>query len=405
MSGWLADARFATRTLARHPRFSVAALLALALGIGANTAVYCVSDGWRARGHPPPSGATESAAPASDPWPLAAVTGGALLVACGSVGQLLLALDAARRRELALRGALGASRRRLLRQLLTESLLLALAGGGAGLLLAAWGIDLVQAFALPADPRLSQVRVNGRAALFTAALALATGYACGLLSAWRALPGRPGEELESGGSAAAAARPRRRRATRRWLAAGEVALGLWLLTGAGIQIKDLLLERAFDPGAPVRRMMHAARALKIVNAQPAAAWRDRELLEPIAFAGFVLALAAVGIYAATSWSVARRSREIAIRVAVGAGRRALLREVVREGLALACRGTLLGVGGFVLFKASVDRLCMPAPNDRSWFDPGILALAALLVLAVAALVSWLPASRAANLEARAERRE
>ncbi|HEY6322794.1 MAG TPA: FtsX-like permease family protein [Thermoanaerobaculia bacterium] len=621
MSGILSDARYALRTLIRYPRFNLAALLLLALGIGANTVIFSVLDGARAQGHAPPAAAIAEIEISA--WLLAGLLGCTLLLICANVARLLLVRDAGRRRELALRGALGASRSRLVRQLLTESVVLALLGGGAGLLLAAAGIDLAEALA-PAGPgRLPQFQVNGRVVLYAAALALAAGYACGLLPALRVTLGSLGEGLRASGQGAPAAPRRRRRRPHRWFLAGEVALALVLLASAGLEIKNFYLFMAIDPGfAPRRAVLTASVQLpaspggryaggdvradffqrlleraarlpgvaaaaaisslparstedisftidgstaaaggalpqaRVIQVTPAclqvlgvpirrgrpfgaddtgdarggdrplpaaivnqefvreyssgaeplgrwlvfpslpgpAAWQivgvvadvrqdgmespappivylpywqhaplhlagagvsmnlllraagDRdaaflaaplrqalatidpqlaladprtaaELFDRMAagsrprlllmtlFAGFFVALAAVGIYGAVSWSVAQRSREIAIRVAVGANRRAVLREVIREGVALASLGTALGLGAFVVFGSGLSKLCMPLEGDRLWYGPALGVLAALSMLAVGALASWLPAARAARLDLSAALRD
>jgi putative ABC transport system permease protein len=256
MTGILADARYALRALVRHPRFNLAALLLLAPGIGANTVIFGIFDGARLRGHSPPRAAIGIVEVSA--WLLAALLGCTLLLVCANVARLLLVRDAARRRELALRGALGASRPRLVRQLLTESVVLALLGGGAGLLLAAAGIGLAQALAPAGMGRSPQFQVNGRVVLYAAALAVATGYVCGLLPAMRVTLGSLGDGLRAGGRAAPAAPPGRRR-PRRWLLAGEVALALILLASASLQIKDFYLFMAIDPGfAPRRAVLTAA---------------------------------------------------------------------------------------------------------------------------------------------------
>jgi hypothetical protein len=180
------------------------------------------------------------------------------------------------------------------------------------------------------------------------------------------------------------------------LLAGGVSMNLVLRTTGGRDAAFLAAPlrqalAAIDPKLALADPQTAA----ALFARMAAGSRPRPLL-PTLVAGFFMVLAAVGIYGAVSWSVAQRSREIAIRVAVGASRRAVLTEVVREGVAVASIGA--GLGAFVLLGLGVGCLCLPPEGDRPWYGPALGVLASLSMLAVGALASWLPAVRAACLD-------
>jgi putative ABC transport system permease protein len=168
-----------------------------------------------------------------------------LLIACANVASMLLARSSARQREIALRAALGASRGRTLRQLLTESLILAAAGGAAGLALGAWGLRILVAMAPPHLPRLSDVHLDPRILLATFALSLVTGVAFGLAPALQASKMHLHNALKDGGAAGAGRQAGR---MRRLFVAAEVALALVLLVGAGLMTRSFLALQAIDPG-------------------------------------------------------------------------------------------------------------------------------------------------------------
>ena len=169
-----------------------------------------------------------------------------LLIACVNLANLLLARSAVREKEIAVRTSLGASRARIVRQLLTESLLLALFGGAAGLALAGWGMDLLLALAPEDLPRLSNVSLDSRALLFTSALTLLVGLGFGLFPALQSSRPNLNESLKEAGRAATD--DRRRRLVRSALAVAEIALALVLMVGAGLLIESFLRLRHVSPG-------------------------------------------------------------------------------------------------------------------------------------------------------------
>ncbi|HLW79896.1 MAG TPA: ABC transporter permease [Terriglobia bacterium] len=173
-----------------------------------------------------------------------------LLIACFNVANLLLTRAAGREKEIAIRTALGASGRRVVRQLLTESVLLAVMGGAAGLLIAGWALYMVHTLNPGNIPRLDDIGINGAVLAFTFGVSVATGVLFGLAPAWRALRVDLNTSLKSGGRSGQAegGLSLARNRLRGLLVVGELALSLMLLVGAGLLIRSFVGLGSVPPG-------------------------------------------------------------------------------------------------------------------------------------------------------------
>ncbi len=212
---------------------------------------------------------------------LLGAVGFVLLIACANVAHMLLARASARQREVAVRCALGAGRARLIRQLLTENLLLACAGGILGLLFAAWGTRALASLSPASLPRVDSVGIDARVALFLLAVTVLTALAFGLAPTLRASDVSLATALKEG--ARGSGEGIRHNRLRGFLVASEFALALMLLIGAGLMIRSFFALRSLDPGFNPHHVL--SMVVSVAGSNEAAAGRRevfyRELLDRV----------------------------------------------------------------------------------------------------------------------------
>ncbi len=184
---------------------------------------------------------------------LLGAVGFVLLIACANVANLMLAHAAGRRKEVAIRMALGADRRRFIRQILTESVLLALIGASVGLVLADWGVRSLMALIPENIRRVADIRINAGVLGFTLGISLVTAVIFGLAPAFHTTRGDLVDDLKEGGRTSVSGF--RRRSLRNVLVTVEIALALMLLIGAGLTIRSLIELQKVNPGFRTERVL------------------------------------------------------------------------------------------------------------------------------------------------------
>ena len=202
---------------------------------------------------------------------LLGAVGFVLLIACANVANLLLARSTGRTREFAIRAALGAGQARVVRQLLTESVLLALAGGAIGLAFAHWGLEAVLAALPKALPRTDEIALDWHVLAFTLGVALVTGILFGLAPALRMFKPNLQDTLKEGGRGGSGERHR----TQKIFVAVEMALAVVLLVGAGLMIRSLAVLWGINPGFDPHNVI--TYALSLTSEKTATAAQLRQL--------------------------------------------------------------------------------------------------------------------------------
>ncbi|MEX2303825.1 MAG: ABC transporter permease [Bryobacterales bacterium] len=229
-------------------------------------------------------------------WILLGAVGLLLLIACANVSNLLLSRAASRQKEIALRAALGAGRLRLARLLLTESLVLALAGAACGVALAFIGLDVILALVPPGTiPDESEVAINLPVLAFTLAVSIFTALLFGLAPAFHACSGNLAEPLKQAGRSVSSSL--RQKILRHGMVVGEVALSLMLLVGASLMIWTLIAMQNVDLGFQPERILTMRIPLS-EQRYPEAAQRNAFLQELL---GRVTAIPGVSVAAVNTW--------------------------------------------------------------------------------------------------------
>jgi putative ABC transport system permease protein len=284
---------------------------------------------------------------------LLAVVGCILLIACTNVANLLLARNAEREREIAVRTALGASRLRLVRQLLAESLVLALLGGTFGLLLSFWGCSLVDAFLLSINLPfgLPQIQIDSSVFGFTLLLSVLTGMVFGLVPAFQTSKSNLDDALKAVGRSSIVGSPRRR--FKSALVVSEVALSLVLLISAALLLKGFQRLLKFDPGFRPDKVLTLS--LTLSQAQYSDGSRQEHFFEQLL--GRVATLPGVQSVGATN--------------SVPMGHQNFHRSYVIEGRSKPAPGQDLSANYHIVSPQYFNTLAIPLKRGRSFTEQDV----------------------------------
>ncbi len=305
-------------------------------------------------------------------WALMGAIGFVLLIACANLANLQLARTNSRLHDVSVRMALGARRRHILRQLLTETLLLSLLGGLGGVLIAIWGSNILSCLVPSYAPIVRPTGINQAMFLCTLILSVATGLACGIFPAWYACRIQLSESLKESGPITSASSGQR--LFRNALVAGEVALAFILLVGAGLMIQSVLHVLRIDPGydptnlARIRVTMIATLDFDARKNQLPALAEQLAALPGTTAAGFMRNGFSWG-----NWQGQGMDKPAEFRVAhVGVGRcdpLRVMRVPLREGRFLEQTDTVEGQTSIVV-NESLARRCWPgesAVGKKIWW--------------------------------------
>ncbi|UCD52527.1 MAG: ABC transporter permease [Phycisphaerales bacterium] len=312
-------------------------------------------------------------------WALLGAIGFVFLIACANLANLQLARTESRLREVSVRMALGAGRQRIVRQLLTENLLLSFLGGLGGILVAAWGIRVSSSLVPSFSPLVQPVGINHAMLLCTFMLSVAAGLACGLFPAWYACRVQVNESLKESGPATSTSLGQR--LFRNALVAGEVTLAFVLLVGAGLMIQSVVHMLRVNPGYDPTNLARISLTTRYGwgSSEGLERWRSQFPALADRFAALP-GTTAVGLMSSSSewryWRAQGKEEPVKLRLArVGVGRSDLFRAIrvpLREGRLFEQGDTAEGQTSVVV-NESLARLCWPgasAVDKRIWVGTG-----------------------------------